>query len=146
MSLRICALLIVSVGLVACATGEIPPKAVMLIQDGARPFEGTLSYTGPYSGSISIPRGPNDESFTGRFVVVDRTSKEASSSSISGGGLAPINGVAVSSAAGRVDASGFWYATGSNGSTLQCELRMGLGGHGQGTCTHSAGAKYQIAL
>lgn len=138
------------VTLVGCTS--VPPiqsKSVVLAPASGKSFEGRLEYSGPYSGTIALPQGPDGEAFTGRFIVVDRTAKQASTASISvpnPGGIIPATGVGVSSSAGRIDASGFWYATGDKGSTIQCELAMGIGGHGQGTCQHSNGQKYQLAM
>lgn len=135
--------------LAGCVTVSIPSKSVLLVPESGKPYEGRLDYSGPYAGTISVLAGPDGESFTGRFIVVDRTSKQASMASVTVPNpvaAAPATGIGVSSSAGPVDATGFWYAAGDKGSTMQCELAMGMGGHGQGTCKHSGGKAYQLAL
>jgi len=97
---------------------------------------------------LSIENGPDAEAFTGRFVVVDKTSTQTSQGTlvVPQTTVMPALGVANSSSSGNVDAQGFWYGTGNKGSLLNCILQMGRGGHGRGNCKHSQGLEYEILL
>jgi hypothetical protein len=96
-------------------------------------------------GILTIENGPDGEKFTGNFVIVNRTAM----SSTQGGAFVPMgnNAIAVGSvhseSSGRVDMTSYWYATGSKGSTMKCEMKAG-GGHGQGICKHSNSSEYEI--
>lgn len=130
------------------ACGGIPSKTVTLVEDAGAQFQGKLVYEDPYSGILSITNGPEGESFTGRFTVVDRSAVSRSQGSVvvPTGTIVPGVGAASSLSSGAIDASGYWYATGSKGGTMKCNINVGLQGHGQGVCSHSNGHQYQIVL
>jgi hypothetical protein len=119
----------------------------LLGNDGGQ-FVGELNYDGPYSGTLTVEHGPNGERFTGRFVVVDRTSTQTTQGAlvVPQGGQIPTVGTVGSASSGHIDASGFWYAVGDKGSKMDCTLEIGRGGHGHGTCKHINGAEYRIVL
>jgi hypothetical protein len=125
-----------------------PPKTISLQAADGVVYFGELEYVDGYSGILTIERGPEGASYSGRFVVVDFTAK----STQSGGVVVPVPGsvpaVGSTSAtsSGEVNAFGSWHAVGSNGASMSCELRMGRGGHGVGTCKHSNGREYKISL
>ena len=56
-----------------CA-GMIQDKNVTLINYEGDQYSGIIKYKDGYSGVLAIPNGPNGESFSGNFVVVDQTS------------------------------------------------------------------------
>ncbi len=138
-------LIIISVLLLS---GCIAAKKVSLIRPDGQIYSGTLSYDGPYSGNIVIKNGPNNESFSGTFVVVDKTAVKRNQGSliVPQGNTIPAFGSTSGTSSGNVDASGYWYATGNNGSHMKCTLIIGIGGHGHGTCKHDNGAFYEIML
>lgn len=137
---------LLAISLSGCAA--IPSKTVTLVGEEGNHFVGILNYDGPYSGVLTVENGPNGELFSGRFTVIDRTAvqKYQSSIVIPQGNQVPAIGAAGGSSSGNVDASGFWYAIGDKGSKMDCELIIGLGGHGYGVCKHSNGVKYKIVL
>jgi hypothetical protein len=134
------------ISMTGCAT--IPPKVVTFVAPGKTPFVGKLEYDGSYSGTLSLQNGPDDEAFTGRFVVVDKTATQTSQGTlvVPQPTVMPALGVANSSSSGNIDAQGFWFGTGNKGSLLNCILQMGRGGHGRGNCKHSNGLDYEILL
>ena len=142
---RMSLVVLLSITLVGCA---LPSKVVTLVGKEGNQFVGNLDYDGPYSGILTVEKGPNDEKFSGRFTVVDRTSVQRHQGSIvvPQGNQLPAIGVAGGSSSGEVDATGFWYAIGDKGSRMDCELIVGRGGHGYGVCKHSNGIEYKIVL
>ncbi|SRR2546429_8286694 len=94
-------------------------------------YSGTLVFDGPYTGTLTIPKGPDGESFSGRYVATDMTSVA--------------QGFGASSA-GPIEATGVWVGQGSRGSTIQADVKVGRGGHGIGTAKHSNGKVYQVSF
>ena len=137
-------LLLLSVLLSAC----IPSKVVTLVGNEGDQFVGSLNYDGPYSGTLTIEKGPGSERFTGRFIVVDRTAVQEHQGTlvVPQDNQLPAIGTVGGASSGKVDATGFWYAVGDKGSKMECELQIGLGGHGYGICKHSNGMEYKIVL
>lgn len=133
--------------IVGCAA-LIPPKVVTLVENGGHQFIGKLTYDGPFSGELVVENGPNNERFSGRFTVIDRTSTQKTQGTI----VVPQNnqlpgvGSVASTSSGQIQADGYWFASGSRGTNMQCELKIGIGGHGYGVCKHSNGAEYKILL
>ena len=138
-------LLIYLFSIIGCAS--IPSKVVTLSDQAGFLFEGTLEYDGPYSGIITVQNGPKSESFTGRFIVVDTTSRSQQSGIIAvPTNQMPAVGSTTKTSSGEVQASGYWYPKGNKGSTMQCELVIGKNGHGKGACKHNDGNFYNIIL
>jgi hypothetical protein len=52
----------------------IQDKDVTLITSEGTQYFGFIKYKDGYSGILTIPKGPNDGSLSGNFVVVDQTS------------------------------------------------------------------------
>jgi hypothetical protein len=123
------------------------PKTVTLSSSSEDSFSGILNYDGPYSGTITL-NGPSNESFSGRFVVIDKTAQASSQGSMVALTNNPLPSTAVfnSTSTGSLQAQGFWSAIGSKGSKMNCTLEIGRAGHGNGICKHSDGKKYQIML
>lgn len=117
-------LTIVVVVLVGCAT-----QFKVTLSRTAEVYSGTLTFDGPYTGELTIPKGPGEESFTGRYVATDMTAIARSAG-----------------ATGQVDAQGVWTGRGSRGSTIAAEVKVGRGGHGIGTAKDSNGKEYQISF
>ena len=141
--LRTFALVFLSATVTAC----IPAKVVTLIGADGPHYVGRLDYSDGFSGVLSIEKGPLGENFTGRYTVIDRTAVGNSQGTlVIPGNPIPAIGVSGSSSSSNVDASGYWYAVGDKGSTMQCNLAVGRQGHGQGTCKHSNGNVYQIVM
>ncbi|MCG7972054.1 MAG: hypothetical protein JBO36_15500 [Candidatus Thiodiazotropha taylori] len=127
--------------------GCVPAKKVSLIRHDGKIFVGTLNYDGPYSGSVTIENGPNNEKFKGRYVVVDKTATKKSQGTLVNQGPSSVTiGASSGNSSSKVDASGYWYATGSRGSHMKCILTIGVGGHGHGVCDHENGEVYDIML
>ncbi|MBW9271730.1 MAG: hypothetical protein K1566_18985 [Candidatus Thiodiazotropha sp. (ex. Lucinisca nassula)] len=141
-------LLWIAVTISALLSGCIAAKKVSLIQPDGHVYQGTLTYDGPYSGDLVIDNGPNNIKYTGRFVVVDKTSinKKQGSVIVPQVSNLPAVGSTSSTSSGNIDAQGYWYAAGSDGSHMKCILSIGAGGHGHGTCTHENDSKYEIML
>lgn len=118
----------------SCASHE-----VTLSNPRGEVYAGKLRFQGGYTGTLTVPRGPAGESFTGRYVCVDRT---AVGSVV---GIAP-GATLAGSRSGEVQASGQWIGQGTKGSTLTAQVVVGRGGHGIGEATHSNGQKYRIAF
>jgi hypothetical protein len=116
--------------------------------DDGQLINGTLVYDDPYSGILTVQEGPGGESFSGRFTVVDKTSTKRSSGNlvVPSGNVIPAMGATNSSESGVVTAEGYWFARGSQGSSMKCELKVGRRGHGKGICNHSGGEVYDIVL
>jgi len=97
-------------------------------------------------GILTIENGPNGEKFTGNFIVVDRTGWSSTQGAIMVpiGNQPPAFGTVQSQSSGQYDATSYWYATGSKGSTMKCEMKAGRGTHGQGICKHSNGNEYEM--
>ena len=137
------ALVFLSVAVTAC----IPAKVVTLIGPDGPQYLGRLDYSDGLSGVLSIQNGPLGENFTGRYIVIDRTAVGQSQGTlVIPSNSVPAIGTSGSSSSGNVDASGYWYALGDKGSTMQCDLAVGRQGHGRGTCKHSNGNIYQIIM
>lgn len=138
------ALVFLSAAVAAC----IPAKVVTLIGPDGPQYVGRLDYSRDgLSGVLSVKSGPLGESFTGRYTVVDRTAVGSSRGTlVVPGNPIPAVGISGSTSSGNVDASGYWYAVGDKGSTMQCNVAVGRQGHGQGTCKHSNGNEYQIVM
>lgn len=145
MKIKTISLFVLSLLITGCA---IASKTVTLIGNDKEQYIGRVDYDGPYSGILNIEVGPNGEKFTGRFVVVDRTttSRMQGALVVPQGNQLPAVGSVGSTSSGGIDASGFWYASGDKGSTMECVLQIGIGGHGHGTCKHSNGREYRILL
>jgi hypothetical protein len=122
---------------------RIPPRPVSLVGPGGEVYAGKLNYRDGWSGILTVPVGPNGESYKGLFVVVDRTATSQSLGTVVGGGVV---GSASGSSSASIDAIGTWHARGNRGSTMACTLQVGRFGHGTGTCQHSDGARYDISL
>lgn len=118
------ALLILLVGLVGCAV-----KHKVTLSRATEIYSGTLTFDGPYTGKLVIPKGPNGESFAGRYVAKDTSP-----------GVPSVGGT------GQIEAQGVWTGQGSNGSSMSAEVKVGRGGHGIGTAKHSNGKEYQISF
>ena len=114
--------------LVGCATHT---QFKVTLSQTVEVYSGTLTFDGPYTGELTIPKGPGEESFTGRYVNTDMT---------------PISISAGVSASGQLDAKGVWTGRGSRGSTIVAEVKVGRGGHGIGTAKDSNGKEYQISF
>lgn len=151
MKIKTISLFVLSLLITGCA---IASQTVTLIGNDKDQYIGRLDYDGPYcisacySGILNIEIGPNGEKFTGRFVIVDRTatSRMQGALVVPQGNQLPAVGSVGSTSSGSIDASGFWYASGDKGSTMECVLQIGRGNHGHGTCKHSNGREYQILL
>jgi len=107
------------------------------------------------NGTLVVNNGPGGEDFTGDFVVINKTPKSTSRGSgvllnpIAQPGQIPIMGAASksSTAYGEANNSGYWYATGSGGSSMKCLIGMDIElVTGQGTCEHSNGNQYEVLL
>ena len=61
----------------------IPSKVVSLQETTGAIFLGELVYSDGYSGLITMKNGPQGESFSSRFVVVDKTSVTTTQGTIS---------------------------------------------------------------
>ena len=131
--------------LMATACG-IPSKVVSLQETTGAIFLGELVYSDGYSGVITVKNGPQGESFSGRFVVVDKSSVTTTQGTISSYGLAPSFGTVGLTSSSQIDASGVWHAVGNLGSSMSCDLQIGRGGHGSGICKHTNGTAYRISL
>jgi len=154
MKTKIVLLLVLSLLLIGCAAGKLSTPITMM-GNNKDMYSGRIDHPCYFNiwgdicdankGILTIENGPNGETFTGNFVVVNRTAM----SSTQGGAFVPMgnNAIAVGSvrseSSGRVDMTSYWYATGSKGSTMKCEMKAG-GGHGQGICKHSSRAEYEI--
>jgi hypothetical protein len=114
----------VFVALVGCAT-----QFKVTLSEAINVYSGILTFDGPYTGDLAIPKGPGGEAFTGRYVATDMTP-----------GVLSVGGT------GQVEARGVWTGRGSRGSTLTAELKVGRGGHGIGTAKDSNGKEYQISF
>lgn len=132
--------------LVSCATA-IPDKQVTLVNSNGEFHQGKLTYDGPYSGNLVFESGPEGESFSGRYTVIDKTSVKKSSGDliVPNGGPIPAIGSTASSESGEIKADGYYFAKSKTGS-LKCEIVVGAQGHGKGRCTHSDGSTYDIIL
>ena len=131
-----------------CATGFRKDIPVTLIGNDKELYIGRLDYDNFYSGILTIEVGSNRETFTGRFVVVDRTARSSTQGAlvVPQGNQLPVIGSVGSTSSGGIDASGFWYGSGDKGSTMECVLQIGSYGRGHGTCKHSNGREYKILL
>jgi len=140
-------LVMLTTSLVACST-ILPSKMVTLVGKEGDQFVGNVNYDGPYSGTLTIENGPNDEHFSGRFTVIDRTAiqKHQGTLVVPQGNQFPAVGTAGDVSSSNIDATGFWYAVGGKGSKMECELTVGLGGHAHGICKHNNGREYKIIL
>ena len=92
-------------------------------------YVGTLTFDGPYTGELTIPKGPEGESFAGRYVATDMTPQ-----AFAVGGT------------GQIDARGVWTGRGSRGTPLTAEVTVGRGGHGIGKAKDTNGKEYQISF
>jgi hypothetical protein len=119
---------IIAVPAMIVMVGCITPFKVTLSQQ-TRVYSGTLNFDSPYTGDLSIPEGPDGESFSGRYVATDTT---PAVSSVGG--------------SGQIEAHGVWTGIGSKGSTIIAELKLGRGGHGVGVAKHSNGEQFQISF
>jgi hypothetical protein len=119
-----------------------------LVDDDGNQFLGQLIYDGPYSGILTVNNGPAGEYFSGRFTVVDQTAVQRAQGSVvvPHGNQLPAVGTVGSSASGNVNASGYWYSVGENGTKMECVLNIGLGGHGHGNCKDNNDTEYKILL
>ncbi len=66
--------------LVSCAV--IPSKVVTLVSTAGDQFLGNLKYSDGLSGTLTVMEGPNSESFSGPYSVVDRTAVQNSQGTI----------------------------------------------------------------
>jgi len=141
--MRLILLLIVLTALQGCSAS----KTVTLIHNDGSTFHGRLDYNSSAKGFITIDNGPGDEQFSGSLVVVDKpaASKKRNPTGPQTNQL-PAPGAAAGSSTGKSEAADHWYAPGSKGSYLKCELKMQATGHGHGICTHSNGEKYTISF
>lgn len=136
---------VLSLFLLSCAA-MIQDKEVSLIQSNGIQYTGVIKYSDGYSGTLSIVKGPNGESFTGKFVVVDQTSTKTKKGSIivpQNNQIPAVGGITESSS-GDINAIGYWYGTGNKGTKIEGTMRIGIGGHGHGTCRDSNGNIYKI--
>ncbi len=131
---------------VGCVT--YAQKIVTLVENNGKQFKVIINYDGPYTGELVVEEGPDNERFVGRFTVVDRTSTQVTRGNIvvPKSNQLPSLGSVESSSGGKVEAEGFWFGTGNKGSTMQCHLTIGRGGHGYGDCKHSNGSEFKIYL
>lgn len=133
-----------SLFLLSCAIYQ--SKDVTLIQSNGIQYTGVIKYSDGYSGTLSIVEGPGGESFSGKFVVVDQTSTNIKKGSIivpQSNQIPAVGGIAESSS-GEINATGYWYGTGNKGTKIEGTMRIGIGGHGHGTCKDSKGNIYKI--
>lgn len=144
---KITALLFVAAIVSGCATA-IPSKPVTLVSENGEFFNGTLTYDGPYSGNITVPGDKSRESFTGRFTVVDRTAIKRSSTDVvlPSNNSAPGLGSSSTTETNGIDAEGYWFGKGDQGTSIKCTLSIGVQGHGAGGCSASNGRSYEITL
>lgn len=129
----------------ACAT-FISNKAVTLINPEGGQYTGVIKYKDGYSGILTIAQGPNGESFSGNFVVVDQTSitKKRGSIVVPQNNQMPAIGGVNQSSSGEINANGYWYGIGSKGTKIEGTMTIGIGGHGHGICKDSNGNSYKI--
>ena len=149
MKIKIILLFVLSLLIVGCALGRPLPssKTVTLIGNDKEHYTGRIDYpTYEYNGILTIEVGPNGEKYTGPYVIVDRTATSSTQGKIiiPAWNQLPAVGSMGSTSSGIINASGFWYATGDKGSTMECVLEAGMGGHGHGTCKNSNGREYKI--
>ncbi len=120
-------LVLLSVAVAALAGCATPYKVTL-----SRPPEvyvGTLTFDTPYTGELSIPKGPGGESFKGYYVAGDMAS-----------------GARVTGGTSLKDELGFWTGEGTRGSSLSAEITVGRGRHGIGTATDWNGKEYTISF
>lgn len=141
--MRLIRSLILVFTVVAAACVSFPPRSVSVVGPQGEIYVGTLTYHDAWSGTLKMPAGPGEESYEGLFVVVDRTATSQSQGTIVGSGVV---GTASGAATAELRAAGTWHAKGSGGSTMICQLEVGRLGHGVGTCEHSNGDVFRIAL
>ena len=124
----------------------IQDKDVTLITSEGAQYSGAIKYKDGYSGVLTIPNGPNNESFSGNFVVVDQTSihKKQGSIVVSQNNQMPAVGGITQSSSGEVNATGYWYGVGNKGTKIEGTMTIGVGGHGFGICKDSDGNSYKI--
>ena len=95
--------------LTSCAA-MIYDKDVTLVNDGGTQYSGVIKYKDGYSGILTISEGPDGESFSGNFVVVDQTSVNTKKGSIivpQNNQIPAVGGVTQSSS-GDINATGYW--------------------------------------
>jgi hypothetical protein len=129
----------------ACAA-LIPEKSVTLINLAGEQYTGVIKYSDGYSGVLTIAQGPNGESFSGNFVVVDQTSINKKQGSIvvpQNNQLPAIGGINQASS-GEINANGYWYGIGNKGTKIEGAMTIGIGGHGHGICKDNNGNSYKI--
>jgi len=111
--------------------GCVLPTHKVSLSNTSEVYSGVLKFDSGYTGELSIPKGPEGESFSGRYVATDMS---ASAQAVG------------ASATGQIDAQGVWAGRGSRGSTMHATVKVGRGGHGIGTAKHSNGKEYQISF
>lgn len=135
----------VSLLFMSCA-GIIQDKDITLISTEGAQYSGVIKYKDGYSGVLTIPTGPNGESFSGNFVVVDQTSisKEQGSIVVPQNNQIPAVGGITKSSYGEINATGYWSGIGDKGTNIEGTIAIGVGGHGYGLCRDSNGESYKI--
>ncbi|MGH7952533.1 MAG: hypothetical protein ACREFE_11535 [Limisphaerales bacterium] len=116
--------LIATIILVGCAT-----KYPVTLSRTTEVYSGILKFDGPYTGTLTIPKGPKGESFTGRYVATD---------------MSP-NTFAVGGS-GQIEAHGVWTGRGDHGSLITADVKVGREGHGIGIAKDTNGNEYQISF
>jgi hypothetical protein len=130
----------------SCASFIIPEKDVILINLDGTQYIGIIKYNDNYSGNLTIFKGPNGESLSGKFVVVDQTSinRKQGSIVIPQNNQIPTVGGITQSSSGEINATGYWYGIGDKGTKIEGTMTIGVGGHGSGSCKDSKGNLYKI--
>ncbi len=145
MKIKIIPLLVLFLLITGCIGDVNILRTVTLVGNDKETYSGLLDYNNK-NNILTVEVGPNREKFTGPFVIVDRTAygQTQGRAIVPQGNLFPAVGSVGSTSSGNFDASGFWYGSGDQRSTMECVLQMGLNLHGQGACKHSNGLEYKI--
>ncbi len=112
-------------------------------------FQGAI--LNPSSGTITIEKGPDGETFSGPYTIMDRTPRAGSQSSafVPMQGNIPAIGQSQSQVFGKADATAVWVGQGNRGSRLEGEIpvsidKNGVFYHGQGSVRHNDGRLFKI--
>ncbi len=138
-------LLLLTQFLYSCAA-VINDKDVTLIRNDSKQYTGSIKYSDPYSGILSINNGPKGESFSGKFVVIDQTATSTSNGTIvvPNNSQIPAVGGITKSSSGVIKATGYWFGKSNKGTKIEGRMQIEIGGHGHGTCKDSDGNTYEI--
>ncbi len=131
----------------ACASLPSNRPVTLVAADG-EVRTGALNYDTPYTGVLLFKGQQDQESFSGRYTVVDKTAVKRSSGTIVVPSSTSVPGIGTASSTENkeIQAEGFWAAKGDKGTSIRCTLKIGLQGHGNGTCTTNTGESYEITL